>query len=739
VGRQEVLATLHQELGRNGWVSVTALVGMGGIGKTELTVQYARQHVPDYPGGVCWLHARTGDLLAQVIAYAQNTLGLDVPQEYRGQLLTLEQQLQWCWHYWEPAGRVLLVLDDVTDLTACQPIFVAPPERFRIVLTTRRRGLDPGFFELSLDVLSPDDACTLLAALVGQDRVSRERATADALCQWLGYLPLGLELVGRYLAQDRGLSLTEMWEQLQEAEQPLEDASLEGGYPLMTAQGGVRAAFELSWHELDMEAQAVAQLLSLCAPAAVPWELATQVMQQVKGETYRIRSARRQLDNLNLVQPVEGVAEGVKLHPLIREFLQEKQGSAADPLMTQEELKRALTRIMVEMAQGISQRPTQETIQALLPMMPHLAEVAEQYTACLADDEILWPFVGLGRFYAGQGLYTLAEPWYEVCLKKTQERFGEEHPDVATSLNNLAVLYAHQGRYSEAEPLYRDAVAMRKRLLGEDHPNIATSLNNLAWLYDAQGHYSEAEPLYQRALILRERVLGPDHPDVAESLNNLAELYRAQRRYSEAEPLCQRALALRERVLGPDHPDVATSLNNLAGFYDAQGRYSEAEPLCQRTLALRERVLGPDHPDVATSLNNLALLYHAQGRYREAEPLCQRALILRERVLGPDHPDVATSLNTLAGLYDAQGHYSEAEPLYQRALTLRERVLGPDHPDVATSLNNLALLYADQEQFEKAAPLLEQALRIVRQWLGEKHPSTQILHQNLEWVKTAMR
>ena len=138
----------------------------------------------------------------------------------------------------------------------------------------------------------------------------REHTTADALCQWLGYLPLGLELVGRYLAQDRGVSLAEMWEQLQEAERPLENTSLAGSYPLMTAQRGVRAAFEVSWQELDTDAQNMARVLSLCAPVAVPWALATRVMEQVHGAPYRIRSARRQLDNLHLVHLAEGVVEG---------------------------------------------------------------------------------------------------------------------------------------------------------------------------------------------------------------------------------------------------------------------------------------------------------------------------------------------------------------------------------------------------------------------------------------------
>ena len=166
-----------------------------------------------------------------------------------------------------------------------------------------------------------------------------------------------------------------------------------------------------------------------------------------------------------------------------------------------------------------------------------------------------------------------------------------------------------QGRYAEAEPLYKRALAIREKALGPDHPDVGTSLNNLAGLYRAQGRYAEAEPLYKRGLAITEKALGPDHPDVGTSLNNLAVLYQRQGRYAEAEPLYKRGLAIREKALGPDHPDVGTSLNNLAALYHAQGRYAEAEPLYKRALAISEKALGPDHPDVGTSLNNLAVLY----------------------------------------------------------------------------------------------------------------------------------
>ena len=89
---------------------------------------------------------------------------------------------------------------------------------------------------------------------------------------------------------------------------------------------------------------------------------------------------------------------------------------------------------------------------------------------------------------------------------------GEEHPSVASSLNNLAGLYKSQGRYEEAEPLYIQALDMRKKLLGEEHPDVATSLNNLAGLYSSQGRYEEAEPLYIQALDMYKKLLGDEHP-----------------------------------------------------------------------------------------------------------------------------------------------------------------------------------------------------------------------------------
>ena len=135
---------------------------------------------------------------------------------------------------------------------------------------------------------------------------------------------------------------------------------------------------------------------------------------------------------------------------------------------------------------------------------------------------------------------------------------------LAETLDGQVVRLFQEGKYAEAEPLALQAIEVSLKKNGPDHPDTATSLNNLAELYSTQGKYDLAEPLYKRALAIREKALGPDHPDTATDLNNLAELYRTQAKYDLAEPLYERALAIREKVLGPDHPNTIKSRESLA-------------------------------------------------------------------------------------------------------------------------------------------------------------------------------
>ncbi|MEH1934842.1 MAG: tetratricopeptide repeat protein [Nostoc sp.] len=722
VGRAETLVNLHERLQHSPRLMIAAIEGMGGVGKTELAIEYALIHLllNTYPGGICWLRARDEDIGLQILEFAIAKLELKLPED-----LDFLKKVDFCWSHWHD-GDVLVVLDDVNDFPKVEQYLPPQSPRFKLLITTRLQLDFPQSF--TLDVLSESAALELLQEWVGAEKVAQELDDAKEVCQRLGCLPLALNLVGRYIKKRR-ISLAEMVQRLDAKGKALSHKALaldeKDRTWTLNVKRGVIAAFELSWEELSNDAKELGVLLSLFALAPIPWRLVESV--ETAKDAEQLEDSRVELESLHLLQG----EDSYQLHQLIREFFQLKQAEFNQV----EELKRSLCGVMIAIAKDIPETPTLEQITAVSPAIPHLAEVANHLLEYVSDEDLIWAFIGNASFYKGHGLYNQAIPWSEQCLEVTKKRLGEEHPDVASSLNNLALLYYFQGRYSKAEPLYIQTLALCRKLLGEEHPDVASSLNNLALLYDSQGRYSEAEPLYIQALALWRKLLGEEHPDVASSLNNLALLYDSQGRYSEAEPLYIQALALRRKLLPEEHPDVASSLNNLAGLYDSQGRYSEAESLYIQALALRRKLLPEEHPNVASSLNNLALLYDSQGRYSEAEPLYIQALAFWRKLLGEEHPSVASSLNNLAGLYYSQGRYSEAEPLYIQALALWRQLLGEEHPSVATSFNNLAYLYYSQGRYSEAELLWLQALDIWEQRLGVNHPNTVTCRNNLAYLR----
>ncbi|MEH2418102.1 tetratricopeptide repeat protein, partial [Nostoc sp.] len=464
IGREAELQNLHQMLQENNQVVIAAIAGMGGLGKTELALQYAKAHREIYKGGICWLLAKAEDVGIQIVQFARTQLDLNPPEDF-----DLLAQVQYCFRLWRE-GNVLLVLDDVGEYQQVKPYLPAPSSRFKVLITTRQH-FGASIKELSLDVLQAEAALELLKSFFKEtpQRIEQELAVANQLCEWLGYLPLGLELVGRYLARKQDLSLTEMLRRLKKKR--LEQPALIKPEADMTAQGGVLAAFELSWQELkDDDKQLLGCLLSIFAPAPIPWKLVEDCLPEEDAEDLEeIRDDS--LLNLHLLQRK---GEGIyQLHPLLREFFQYKLTG----LEQAEELKRSLCRVMVAVAKDIPEDATLKQITAISPAIPHIAEVANHLIQYLSDDDLFWPFYGNATFYNGQGLYNQALPWLKQCLEVTKKRFAEEHPSVAASLNNLALLYDYQGRYSEAEPLYIQALALRRQLLGEEHPDIAQSLN----------------------------------------------------------------------------------------------------------------------------------------------------------------------------------------------------------------------------------------------------------------------
>ena len=327
----------------------------------------------------------------------------------------------------------------------------------------------------------------------------------------------------------------------------------------------------------------------------------------------------------------------------------------------------------------------------------------------------------IGQLYQSIGLYDRAQPLVEEALNLRRQAFGNESPDVATSLNHLGEVASLKGDYARSESLFREALAMRRKLLGAESKDVAESLNNLGELLDDRGNFSDAERLLRESLALRRKLFGSEHASVADSLTGLGRLMGDMGKFNEAESLYRQALTMHRKLYGGDHPSVAVSLNNLAVILQEQGDFNGAKAMFREALVLRRKMLGDEHPDVALSKANLASVLQDLREYDEAEQLYRQALAMWRKLFGEEHPRMAGTMNNLATLLRDKGEYEESETLFRQALAMRRRQLGDGHPRVGTSLHNLGTLLYLKGEYDEAEKTQRQAIETYQKSLKPDH------------------
>jgi serine/threonine-protein kinase len=289
----------------------------------------------------------------------------------------------------------------------------------------------------------------------------------------------------------------------------------------------------------------------------------------------------------------------------------------------------------------------------------------------------------------------------------------------AMYLETIGGVYRSLGLYDQSIPLLERALATRRALHGEEHVDVAESLDDLGEAVYYKGDLDAAESYYRRALQMRRRLLGADHPDVAESSSNLGVLLEDKGDYQNAEPLLRDAVRIYRRHEGDRSSLTASSLNNLAVLLHDKGDLEQAERMYRDAAEVWRAAHGLAHPQVATALNNVAVVLADREQYVEAERYYREALAMREQLYDENHPDRLQSINALGVILFLRGDPRAAEPYFRTAVEGRRRVLGADNVSTALSELNLARVALEVDDPRRAEALARGALATLHKKLPE--------------------
>jgi len=670
---------------------IHVLYGPGGIGKSELAISFANHHLDDF--SLLWtISCGTSEEMAMGYRLLANTLKVYLENHDSQEIIVQKVHNRLAQNTGKPW---LIIFDNLNDS-------VPLPERGGVVLITSYRK-KPGVEGAEVLPFSPEEALELLQTVTKQNSPHFTR-----LLEFSGCYPLLLGQIGSYLART-GMPIEEYISLLEKQVRPIEQSERN--------PKTLEVAIKLTLERLPPSALKWLFICSHLNASAIPL---AYLEDWLKSAGYQDRAA--------LILQREEIKTALVEHALLRFDPEMKMFSMHLDIKKVLQPKAMLTffneavKILVAFSSELSFDTTKDWAKTMREATEWVSHTNEILKIVEQTKDTAFLLMGMGTWEYARGHYLEALKYNTQALEIRKAALGGKHPNVATSLNDIANCYYYQGNYAEALKLYSQALEIRKAALGDKHPDVATSLNCIANCYNWQGNYAEALKLYSQALEIRKAALGDEHTYVGASLKGMANCYYSQGNYAEALKMHSQVLKIRKAALGDKHPYVATSLNHLANCYNSQGNYAETSSCSRRHLEIGKAALGDKHPDVATSLSGMACCYYCQGNYAEALKLYSQALEIGKAALGDKHPDVATSLESMANCYNSQGNYAEALKLYSQALEIRKAALGGKHPDMAMSLNNMATCYYCQGNYAEALKLYSQALEIGKAALGDKHP-----------------
>jgi transcriptional regulator with XRE-family HTH domain len=630
-GRARLLEDIHRRLMSESQaraVSILPLQGMGGIGKTQLALEYAHAHARDFDI-VWWINAvNFTSSVTDLVALAER-LGIPTdkqPVRTLGKLMDkLANMREW-----------LLIYDNVEDSGTLREIH--PPNTGGLIVTSR----SPWVGRLgSMIEVAEFDRKESVALLKRRCPPLNERQ-ADNLAEELGDLPIALEQAGCFLSEtmvdvDSYLAVL--------AAQP-EDAGLSD--PTIDRHPGLKAVVDLSYLQLHARNPRCASFLThvaFLAPDPLPIRDSQNHPKHAISIGDTVAEMAIMVRDMTALGLLRSSGTSLHIHRLVQALLRSR-------LDTTERNAALLSAQHLVTSADLDDPDDPASWPAYAAMTPHVQRLAQH--ASLPSNssvEFLPQFRDL-ICKVGRYLYVLAQykEGHELCemtYVKWRDSLGADHTDVLRLVSILANFLSGLGENSKARDLNAETLSRYRTVLGPDNPSTLRAGNNLVVDLYGLGEYAAARDLAQDTFERRRRVLGADHRDTLLSANNLAGVLDKLGEYVATQGLHQDTLSRYRRVLGPDHPDTLRSANNLGDALSGLGAFEAARDLHEDTLARRRRVLGPDHPDTLRSANNLGDALSGLGAFEAARDLHEDTLARRRRVLGPDHADTLGTARSL--------------------------------------------------------------------------------------------
>ncbi|KAK2666255.1 Tetratricopeptide repeat [Fusarium oxysporum f. sp. vasinfectum] len=720
VGRDEVLMKLQSLLFERNSRKV-ALVGLGGIGKTQIALQLAywiKEKKKDY--SVFWVPALSPASFEQ--ACVQIMDACDISTTNNNKLDAVESVRQYLSS--KRAGKWLLVVDNTDDMQTVMGLKGADNGLYRslpqsdqgqILFTTRYRKVAvsvAGRNILDVPAMDRDEARSYLEEALIQEMSPTDDEVMNHLLTLLAHLPLAITQAAAYLNENQ-ISLTEYLQLFENTERDrieLLSTEFQDGTRYEQSQDPVATTWFISFnqiHKADELASRILMFLAFVEPKAVPQSMLPEgESQQQLARALGTLCGYRFLDR-------RGSSKVFDMHSLVH--------LATRSWVAENDSEKEQNQAAIARMGKVFPTDDWENRDVWRQFLPHAIKLLR----CTEGDwskELCKLGYWVGRCLLVDGRVTEAVKLLEHVVAVQETTLAESHPDRLASQHALARAYRANGQIKEAVKLLEHVVAVKETTLAESHPSRLSSQHELAMAYRANGQIKEAVKLLEDVVAIREKTLAESHPSRLSSQHELAGAYQANGQIKEAVKLLEDVVGISDKTLAESHPSRLASQHALAMAYRANGQIKEAVKLLEDVVAIREKTLAESHPDRLASQHALAGAYQANGQIKEAVKLLEHVVAIREKTLAESHPSRLASQHELAGAYEANGQTKEAVKLLEHVVAIRETTLAESHPDRLASQHSLAMAYQANGQIKEALKLLEDVVAIEEKTLAESHP-----------------